>query len=46
MQEIKLGDVSATRVVEYYGDAGTSPGDNHPWHSRGTVAGEPVVAAA
>jgi len=30
MQEIKLGDVSATRVVEYYGEAGTSPGDITP----------------
>ena len=30
MQEIKLGDVSATRVVEYYGDAGTSPEDITP----------------
>ncbi len=30
MQEIKFGDVSATRVVEYYGDAGTSPEDITP----------------
>ena len=30
MQEIKFGDVSATRVVEHYGDAGTSPEDITP----------------
>jgi hypothetical protein len=30
MQEIKLGDVSVTRVVEYYGEAGTSPEDITP----------------
>ena len=30
MQEIKFGDVSVTRVVEYHGDAGTSPGDITP----------------
>jgi glyoxylase-like metal-dependent hydrolase (beta-lactamase superfamily II) len=30
MQEVKFGDVTATRVVEYHGDAGTSPGDITP----------------
>ena len=30
MKEIKLGDVSVTRVVEYHGDAGTSPEDITP----------------
>jgi glyoxylase-like metal-dependent hydrolase (beta-lactamase superfamily II) len=30
MQELELGDVSVTRVVEYHGDAGTSPEDITP----------------
>jgi hypothetical protein len=30
MQELKFGDVSATRVVEYHGEAGTSPEDITP----------------
>ena len=30
MQEIKFGDVSVTRVVEYHGDAATSPEDITP----------------
>src|SRR5580692_7485317 len=30
MQEIKFGDVGVTRVVEYHGDAGTSPEDITP----------------
>lgn len=30
MQEIKFGDVTVTRVVEYHGDTGTSPEDITP----------------
>ena len=30
MQEIKFGDVTVARVVEYHGDAGTSPKDITP----------------
>jgi hypothetical protein len=30
MKEIKFGNVSVTRVVEYHGDAGTSPEDITP----------------
>jgi hypothetical protein len=30
MQEVKFGDVTANRVVEYHGDAGTAPETSRP----------------
>jgi hypothetical protein len=39
MPEIKLGDVSATRVVEYHGDAGTSPEEPATGRTRLAVLG-------